>query len=155
MGRRIVIDAEQQAKWKDLNIVYPFCIKYGSEERGYTYCRHLEDGRYEHLCCEPLKMHFSYGNQVNHISGLLNNDEYWYKQLANLHTVITSEEFETARADFFGRYQNYMLGTEFIAKDVQKMLANTTNHYETKVEKEIQQISDGGIIINNGEETPF
>lgn len=158
MGRKIVIDYEQQLKWKNIEIVYPFCIKYGSDQKGYSYCRHLEDGRYEYLCCEPLKMHFSYGNQINNIPVLINNDEYWYKQLANLHKTITNEEFETARKQFFDKYQNYLNGTEYIAKDVKQLLSNQANHYkieEQQIEEKLEQLPDNGIIINNRADDPF
>lgn len=151
MGRKIVIDAQQQARFKNIVITYPFCIKSGNEKSGYNYFRYLEDGRYEYIFEQDLKMHFSYGNQINSIQGLANNDEFWYKVLLNNHERITSEEFESKRADFFSRYEDYLSGARYIAKQVEQIIAKQKNHYEIKNENQNE-----GIIINKEhEDDPF
>lgn len=105
--------------YQDIKIQYPFCYQTKDKK---NYFRYLEDGRYEYICITEDKIHFSYGTRANTIQGLMQDDEFYFKTLANREIVITNQDFEDARKIFFSNYKNYLSGSSYLAHEVQEII---------------------------------
>lgn len=147
--KKILIDEVGKSKFfKDDEIVYPFCFKTReSKYNGICYYRYLEDGRFEHLCIQDLQMHLTYGNHSNFIHSLVSDNDFYFKVLNSRHITITEEEFEEQIRLYYERYQEYRSGCKYIAIEVEKVLSQQKDFYNTRE-------NNSGIIENN-EDVPF
>lgn len=158
MRRKILIEENETARngFEDIEITYPFCFKTKQDNYGkINYYRYLEDGRYENITVEYLQMHFSYGNHSNTIYALCGDHEFYFKHLANIHTLIDSKEFEDARQIYFDRYNDYLEGLKYIAKEVKEMIKNSPDSQRKDFLEEKEIIENNNDIISDNDETPF
>lgn len=145
MRKKREIDAAFLSSYKDMKIEYPFCYKsVGKHEENYF--RYLEDGRYEYICISEKKMHMSYGTRVESIQGLLDDDNFYFKTIANRETVITNEDFEFARKQYYHNYQKYLSADQYLSREVEELI-------QLKEEKEdaLEEKSSSSILSSKAE----
>ena len=102
----------------DKEINYPFCYKTKDEK---NFFRYLEDGRYDHVCLNENMVTLSFGRRTNSINHLINEDQFYFKVLANLNIEISNEDFEWSIKRFDMEYKKYLEGADYIARDVEKI----------------------------------
>lgn len=147
MGKRKVDDSFLD-KYKDIKIEYPFCYK---SKIGKNFFRYMPDGRYEYICLEEKKSTLSFGCRSNSINHLLEEDDFYFKILANLNEVITNEEFEFQRKLYSAEYEKYLEGVKYISLGVEKIIKE-----KEKEEKQVEEkVENNDIIISNVEGDPF
>lgn len=139
-SQRRQIDAAFLSTYKDVLIEYPFCYKTKSKTEE-NYFRYLEDGRYEYICISEKKMHMSYGTRVDSIQGLIDDDTFYFKTLHNREEVITNEDFEFARTQYYHNYKKYLSGDNYLAREVEEMmmLENISKQEQDSLDKEIKE----------------
>lgn len=143
------VKIEDDSQLNGIEISYPFCFKTKKNTYGdINYYRYLEDGRYEHICVQELQIHLSFGNHSNTIYSLVGDHEFYFKQLALKHEIITSEEFDEERNKIYERYNEYLQGTKYIASEVEKMIEESHD----SIRKD-SLIENG--IIENKNDVPF
>lgn len=135
------------ALYEDIKIVYPFCYMTPNQK---NFFRYLEDGRYEYLCFENNRVTFSFGARAQSIESLLSDDEFYFKVLHSINTIITNEEFEFRRNLYTVEYNKYLEGDKYLAREVEKILAQEQRIYGTSENK-----SNDDIITNQGLKDPF
>lgn len=152
--KRRELDAAFLSTYVDVKIEYPFCYKTkGKTEQNYF--RYLEDGRYEYICISEKKMHMSFGTRVDSIQGLMDDDTFYFKTLHNREEVITNEDFEFARSQYYNNYKLYLSGDKYLSREVEDMIAleNLNKQEEESFleqdNKSIDNIDNVDDIINN------
>lgn len=105
--------------YEDIKIEYPFCYKDNLQK---NYFRYLEDGRFENIVLEDNRHGIVFGTFTNSINGLINENDFWLKIVANLNTIIDNDEFETALNTLFIRYDKYRKAEMFVALQVEKII---------------------------------
>lgn len=141
---------EEDSPLRHIEVTYPFCFKTKEKKyEGVSYHRYLEDGRFECITIQDLQMNFQYGNRTNTIYALVGDHEFYFKQIIQRNELISQEEFDEKRKEFFERYKDYLEGAKYIATEVERMLSSQENPYQKNNENNID------IITNNDEENPF
>lgn len=117
------IEIESDSPLNGVTVNYPFCYKTKKDTYGeINFYRYLEDGRFEHICLQELQMHLTFGNHSNTIYSLVADTEFYFKQLALRHVIITSEEFDEQRNELYKRYNEYLEGTKYTAIEVEDFI---------------------------------
>lgn len=114
-----IIDEAFEAVYKAIIIQYPFCYKTKDEK---NYFRYLEDGRFEFICIENKFVTLQFGTRCDTIECLQEENNSTFKTLASKNIIITNEDFEEIRNIYFEQYKNYLLGTSYLAKEVQDLI---------------------------------
>lgn len=161
MKKRREIDAAFLASYKDTKIEYPFCYKTKSKHEE-TYFRYLEDGRYEYISISEKKMHMSYGTRVESIQGLVDEDNFYFKTISNRETVITNEDFEFARTQYYHNYKTYLSGDKYLSREVEEIISMKEmdkraeeDFLNSKIQKEKEDIGNFLNKENDGEAFTF
>ncbi len=139
------------ALYEDVKIVYPFCFM---SPNGKNFFRYLEDGRYEYLSFELSRVAFSFGARAQSLESLQQDDEFYFKVLANRNTVISNEDFEFRRNLYMVEYTKYLEGDKYLANEVQKIIDSQNRIYN---KEETKPYNPDDIIVNNdnNDKEPF
>lgn len=114
-----ILDEHFEAVYKAIEIHYPFCFKTKDEK---NYFRYLEDGRYEYICIHDKHLTLQFGTVCDTIECLQDEHNSTYKVLATRNIIIDNEDFELIRKTYFNQYKMYLLGSAYLAKEVQDLI---------------------------------
>lgn len=126
------LDEAFLSTYKDFEVIYPFCLL---SKNGKHYSRYLEDGRFEYLSIEEKHMTFQFGTRTDSLQNLVDDDKFNFKQLGNVHNIITNEDFELARRIYFSNYTKYLSSTDYYANDILQGLEQAKAHEEEEFHK--------------------
>lgn len=147
MGKRKVDDGFFDAGYNDIVITYPFCYKSKDNK---NFFRYLEDGRYEFICMDKYNITMSFGSRAGKIDSLIEENDFYFKVLANLNEVISNEDFEFQRELYKKEYEKYLNGDKYLSREVEKFIEKTEKLKSNQIKKEN---NNNDIIV--GEDAPF